>query len=166
MRNIVIFSLLAISWSLAAEGDWHGFCIVEVDQMRICSAHYPRTRDFANICNTFAVAERAPTWTAQFFNSLEFLRSSIPDYCDIVRDGGSSGFFACLSESYCPNTETPQRRHLASRVYAENETEAVAACFAKEENRYVRELREQSSRGCYTRIVVEPSIIINEIPAL
>jgi hypothetical protein len=156
MRHLLVFFILLNTLELSAsDNGWHGFCIIERDDARICSPHRPRTRDFSNYCDSFAREEQAYAWRAQFFNSLDFLQSSIPDYCDQVRDGGNGQFFACLSESLCLEQEQPLRRHLASKVYAQDQSRALNACFDKEESRYERELKSQSQQGCFTRIVVE-----------
>lgn len=158
MRYAFIILLVLTTLGLSANAEWHGFCVVERDNLRICSAYYPRTNDFSTICNTFALEEQAYAWRAQFFSNLDLLRMSIPDHCDEVRDNSENTFFACLAESYCSNDPEPARRHLASRVYAQNDQKAIADCFKKEESRYERELKEQSKKACFMRISVEPSI--------
>ena len=89
------------------------------------------------------------------FLDLEFLHASLPDYCDEVRDGSNSGFYACQTESYCPTDSSPIKKHLASKVYALDDNKAVSACFQKEESRYELELKRQSNNRCFMRIVTE-----------
>lgn len=155
MRYFLPFFVLALAFELSAHDSWHGFCIVERDNMRICSAIYPRSSDYTSICNSFAREERANYWSAQFFSTIDFLRASLPDYCDQVRDGSNSGFYACQTESYCPADPAPVIKHLASKVYASDTAKSLSACFQKEESRYELELKKQSLNGCFTRIVTE-----------
>jgi hypothetical protein len=155
MRYLLALSVLALALQVKAHDTWHGFCIVERDGARICSAYYPRSSDYASICNAFAHEERVGYWSAQFFSSLDFLRLSLPDYCDQVRDGSGSGFYACQTESYCPADSMPVKKHLASKVYALNDEKSLSACFQKEERRYELELKKQSLNGCFLRIVTE-----------
>jgi len=157
MRYFLLLLVVAFSFALGAENksSWHGFCIVERDNVRICSAPYPRSSDYNSICNAFAKEEGAGSWTAQFFSTLEFLRSSVPNYCDQVRDGSNNGFYACQTESFCLSEAAPVIKHLASKVYASDENKALHACFQKEESRYELELKKQSLNGCFMRIVTE-----------
>lgn len=157
MRYFVLFGILVFSCSLFAENksSWHGFCIVKRDELRICSASYPRSSDYTQICNAFAQEEKAGYWSAQFFSSIEFLRSSIPEYCDVVRDNSTNNFYACQTESLCLSDSARVIKHLASKVYASDENKALSACFQKEESRYEAELKKQSLNGCFMRIVAE-----------
>lgn len=155
MRYFLALFVLVCAFKASAHDSWYGFCIVERDNMRICSAHYPRSSDYTSICNAFAREERANYWSAQFFSTLDFLRSQLPDYCDQVRDGSNSGFYACQTETYCPADPTRVIKHLASKVYASDPAKSVSACFQKEESRYEAELKKQSLNGCFIRIVTE-----------
>jgi hypothetical protein len=158
MRRIIIFLVLSISFTLKAHDQWHGFCVVERDHIRICSSSFLESHDYYQICNAFAQQEQAYAWKAQFFSDLDFLRSSIPNDCDEVRDNSEHKFFACMAESYCPSESGLTRHNLASRVYAANDQEASGACFLKEESRYMRHLKEQSLKGCYVRISAEENL--------
>lgn len=154
MRFTPVFVLALLCTQLAAES-WFGFCIIERNNRTICNEAQAQRGDFSPICDAFARREGAAAWRARFATSLDQLRSSMPDHCDIVRDGGQNSLFACQLAIMCQGAEQATIKHLASRVYAKDEGDAITACHEKEDWRYQQALREQSTQGCFVRIAVE-----------
>lgn len=154
MRFILVLALLGISFEVAAES-WFGYCIVERNRQRICNEAQPRRGDFTPVCDSFAREEGALAWRARFSTNLDSLRTSMADYCDVVRDGSEKAMFACQLATFCPDDEKSDIKHLASRVYAENADNAVISCLEKEEWKYLKELKEQSVKNCFVRVAAE-----------
>lgn len=155
MRWTAAFVLVSCSLQLHAES-WYGFCIVEHEQQRICTEPQPRQGDFSPVCDYFAEQEGASRWRARFSNNLDYLRSSMPDYCDQIRGEQPGSMFACQIATLCPGSQSESLEHLASRVYARSNEEAIESCLNKESWTYTRKLQENSSNGCFVRVAVEP----------
>jgi len=154
MRFFPLFVLLTCCMQLMAES-WFGFCIIEANNKSICSEAQARRGDFSPICDSFAREEGASSWRARFSTDLSDLQHSMADYCDVVRDGGQGSLYACQLEALCPGNEQSNIKHLASRVYARQEQDAISACLEKEDWRYQQELRQHSVDGCFVRVIVE-----------
>lgn len=154
MKMFCLVALGIFGTQLAAES-WYGYCIVQRNNRTICSEAQPQYGDFSPVCDSFARSEGAPTWQARFATNLNHLRSSMPDHCDIVRDGRQNASFACQLAILCPDATEASIKHLASRVFAKDEQEAIGACHEKEDWRYKQALREQSGQGCFVRVAVE-----------
>ncbi len=153
MRHVLIFAFLFCS--AAANAQWYGFCIVDQNHTRVCTAPHPREGDFSPICNAFARQEGADYWRAQFFSSLDYLRSSVADYCDMVRGDDAGAMYACQVATWCPGDAQHTATHLGSRVYAASEQQAKEYCFEKEEGLYMRNFVNQSRNDCFARVAVE-----------
>jgi hypothetical protein len=154
MRFLKVGALLSLSLSISANDQWYGFCVVQQGHQRVCSAPQPKVGDFSPVCDAFAGAEGAYAWNARFANDLAYLKYVMPNYCDVIRDETDNSFYACQLEVFCPGSET-ETKHLASRVYAADQSSAQASCLEKEHDRYHREFQEQSNNGCFVRVAVE-----------
>ena len=154
-RAFAIVTFLNVSIASPGQAQDYAFCWAEKNLTRICKPAEPMGSDFPGICRNFAIEEQAGYYGYRYSSDLETLETSMGQHCDEVRDGGAGNIFSCLLEFYCPERGESGQKNLSSKVYSTSQEQALNRCIRLNSSKVLRELKDQSLSGCFSKLTYE-----------